>query len=206
MKHLITLLMTTLIITGCSSLSNNKQPVESTEIAISWIDHVQNMRLINNWQANAKVAIAIQKKTQSAKMTWLQQGEQFDITFSGPFGHAGPTLSGNDKSATLLVPKEQPLKSSSASALLQQRLGWQLPVENAKYWMLGIPSPTSESEVTLKDERLFSLQQDGWTINYTNYTKVDDEYRPSKIIITRGDFKILLVIYKWQTQEPSKAI
>ena len=206
MKRLIILLMTTLVITGCSSLSNNKQPAQSTEIAISWIDHVQNMRLINDWQANAKVAIAIQKKTQSAKMTWLQQDSQFDITFSGPFGHAGPRISGSDTSVTLLIPKEQPLTGSSASALLQQRLGWQLPVENARYWMLGIPSPTSESEVTLKDERLLSLQQDGWIINYTDYTKVDDEYRPSKIIITRGDFKILLVIYKWQTQEQTETI
>lgn len=206
MKHLIILLMSTLIISGCSSLSNNKQAAQSSELAISWINHVHNMRSIDDWQANAKVAIAIQKKTESAKMIWLQQGSQFDITFSGPFGHAGPRLTGDDHSATLLMPKEEPLKSTNTSTLLQQRLGWQLPVENARYWMLGIPSPTSDSEVTLKDERLLSLQQDGWSINYTDYTKVDDEYRPSKIIITRDDFKILLVIYKWQTQEPAEAI
>ena len=199
MKSILGLFCCILILTGCSS----NPPIEITDgsKAVNWAEHFAAVKTLTKWNANAKVAIKVKQKTQSAKMHWQQQDESYKIEFSGPFGHAGPLLTGNGKSATLQIPKEAPIKGPNTSNLLQQRLGWQLPVENAKYWILGIPSPLSESKVTLKDEKLAVLQQDGWNINYAKYQTVGDRQLPSKIIITRDDFRFLLIIYKWDTNE-----
>ncbi|EPJ46567.1 MAG: hypothetical protein OFPII_19540 [Osedax symbiont Rs1] len=196
MKLAIGLFLSLLVLAGCSTAP---QKSSSSEPAVfSWQEHFKNISNIQQWDASAKIAIKVKGKTQSAKMIWLQQNNNYQIEFSGPFGHAGPKLHGDAKMATLLIPKEQPIKGNNTSELLQKRLGWQLPVENAKFWILGIPSPLSESKVTLKEERLTTLQQDGWTINYPKYKTVDNHPLPAKIILTKEDLRLLLIIYKWK--------
>jgi outer membrane lipoprotein LolB len=199
MKLNVILALCSLILAGCSSVQQTIP--EQAGLPLSWQQHVEKVKLIQNWQANAQVAITIGKETQRAKMAWQQAQQDYSIDFTGPFGHSGPKLIGNNNSATLNIPKEGVIKGSSASQLLKQRLGWHLPVENAKYWILGIPSPHSESKVLLKREKLSQLSQDGWVIKYPKYKLFGDMLLPSKITISRDDFNLLLVIYKWNTDQ-----
>lgn len=199
MKILFTLMISALILSGCSS-----QQTAVTQPAVpklGWQEHVQKIKNIKDWNASAQVAIKVKQKTQKARMTWQQGSEDYQIAFSGPFGASGPKLTGNDESATLIIPKEAPITGRSTSELLRKRLGWQLPVNNAKYWMLGIPSPASVSKVLLKEERLSTLVQDGWTINYSKYKQFGEYSLPTKILISRPDLNLLLVVYRWQTNQ-----
>jgi len=200
MKRTFALLFVALIITGCST----NKPIENTaELSLlSWGEHVAQIKQIKNWQNNARIAIKIKDKTQTASMQWRQQKDQFKIEFSGPFGQQGLELTGNDKSATLNIAKEASITGNSTSAILRKRLGWDLPVENVKYWILGLPSPLSQSKATLKNERLTVLTQDGWNVSYPKYKKFGEHYLPSKIIISKDDTRFLLAIYKWDTQLP----
>lgn len=195
MRLIFGLVICSLIFSGCSSLE--QQTVTQKTLSASWLQHMQAVKFIEQWQANAKVAITVDNKTQKSKMTWRQQQQHYSIVFSLPFGQSGPTLVGNETSATLSIPKEEPITGHSAGQLLEQRLGWTLPVENAKFWILGIPSPNSESKVLLKNERLTKLRQDGWLINYDRYKRIDGLFMPSKITISRGNFSLLLIVYKW---------
>ncbi len=204
MKKLFTLIISALIISGCS----NQQTVttQPETLKLNWQQHVQNIRSIKDWNASAQVAIKVNEKTQKAKMTWQQSFQNYQISFFGPFGQSGPKLTGNEKSATLTIPKEAPIKGRNTSAILQQRLGWQLPVNNAKYWILGIPAPTSESKVSLQEERLATLVQDGWTINYSKYKQFGRFSLPTKILISRPDLNLLMVVYRWNTEKQISAL
>ncbi|EPJ49782.1 MAG: hypothetical protein OFPI_22700 [Osedax symbiont Rs2] len=201
MKKIVSIFFAAIIISGCASTTHNQ--ITAPELApLNWQQHFNSMRSLQKWDANAQIAIKIDKKTQKAKMLWQQNQSHYDISFLGPFGHAGPKIYGDNQSTTLLIPKEAPLTGTNTSSLLQQRLGWQLPVENAQYWIKGIPSPLSDSQLTLKDQRLYTLQQDGWTVSYPQYRQVANQYLPAKIIISKDNLRLLLVIYKWQLQQP----
>jgi outer membrane lipoprotein LolB len=199
MKIVFTLIISALILSGCSN--QQTAVIQPASLNLNWQQHVQNIKSIQGWNASAQVAIKVNNKTQKAKMTWQQNLQNYQIAFFGPFGQSGPKLKGNEKSATLLIPKEPPISGTNTSALLQQRLGWQLPVNNAKYWMLGIPAPSTESRVSLQDERLATLVQDGWTINYSKYKQFGRFSLPTKILITRPDLNLLMVVYRWNTAE-----
>ncbi len=203
MRLIFGLVICSLIFSGCSSVE--QQIVTQKNLPASWLQHTQAIKFIEQWQANAQVAITVDDKTQKSKMTWRQQQQQYSIIFTLPFGQSGPTLAGDETSATLSIPKEKPLTGQSAGQLLEQRLGWTLPVENAKFWILGIPSPNSESKVLLKNERLTQLSQDGWLINYDRYKLIDGLFMPSKITISRGNFSLLLIIYKWAHSQQATA-
>jgi len=201
MKKIVSIFFAAIIISGCASTTHNQNATAQLE-PLNWQQHFNSMRSLKKWDANAQIAIKIDKKTQKAKMIWQQNQHKYDISFLGPFGQAGPKLYGDTQSATLLIPKETPLTDTNTSSLLQKRLGWQLPVENAQYWIKGIPSPLTDSQLSLKDQRLYTLEQDGWTITYEKYRQVANQYLPAKMVISRGDLRLLLVIYKWQIQQP----
>ena len=200
MNKLVSIIFAAIMISGCASTTPN-QSTTAQLAPLSWQQHFNSMRSLQKWEANAQIAIKIEQKTQKAKMLWKQNQSAYDISFLGPFGHAGPKIYGDTQSATLLIPKEAPLTGTNTSSLLQKRLGWQLPVENAQYWIKGIPSPLSDSQLSLKDQRLYILEQDGWTVTYQQYKQVADQYLPAKIIISKDNLRLLLVIYKWQIQQ-----
>ena len=199
MKSILAILSIVFVLTGCTTNPAIDSPPTEPK-TLSWPEHFKTIALIDNWQANAKIAIKVNRESQTATMIWRQEKDLFDLVFSGPFGQSAIKLQGDSQSATLTLPKETPLTGPRTSELLRKRLGWELPVENAKYWILGIPSPLSKNQATLKDERLFKLVQDGWDISYTKYNKIDQHYLPAKIILTRGDVKLLIAVYKWDTE------
>lgn len=196
MKRVVLLLLSSVILAGCSTKQAIVTP--DKQEPLDWLQHAKSMQSINDWQANAKTSVKIGNKAQRATMVWQQHDQAYQIDFSGPFGHSGPKLEGDAQSATLTIPKEAPISGPNISDLLQQRLGWKLPVNNAKYWILGIPSPSSGSSVSLFNNRLAILEQDGWTINYSKYKQFGPHSLPTKILISRPNFDLLLVVYKWK--------
>lgn len=198
---LLPLLATVTLLSGCSTFYSSPDPEPKS--TVSWDQHFRQLKALESWTASGKVAITVKDKVQTAKIIWNQNDLTFDIQFIAPLGQSGPKIVGNEQKVTLLIPKEQPLTGTSTSEVLQKRLGWQLPVENAKYWIKGIPSPIKESDVVLDNEKLTLLKQDGWKIKYNRYTKINDLTLPSKITITRGQLKFLLVIYNWKVSSDS---
>jgi len=188
-------LLTIIMLSGCST----QQAVQDTTQLnpLNWIEHANQIKQIKNWQSSARIAIKIDNKTQTASMHWLQQQEQFKIDFSGPFGQRGLELIGDDQSVTLNIAQEAPISGKNTSDILRQRLGWNLPVENVKHWILGLPSPLSKSKATLKNERLSNLIQDGWNISYPKYKRFGEQFLPAKIVISKDNTRFLLAIYKW---------
>lgn len=196
MKRILALCFSTLLIGGCSMLSPQPEPTEPT--SINWNEHFAAVNALQDWRASGKISITVEDKVQSAKLVWQQNDDQFHLAFIGPLGQSGPILEGNQDSATLTIPKEAPIKGSNPSELLEQRLGWKLPVESARYWIKGIPSPLSESNVVLKDEKLAQLKQAGWEINYGRYRNIEALSMPAKITITHPKLKLKLALYNWE--------
>ena len=57
--------------------------------------------------------------------------------------------------------------SAAVVAQLQDRLGFELPLDNLRYWLLGIPDPSTPFELTRNaQDRAAHLSQAGWNIDY----------------------------------------
>ncbi|MGB1238598.1 MAG: lipoprotein insertase outer membrane protein LolB [Pseudomonadales bacterium] len=196
MRKILALSLCSLLLSGCSMFQSKPEP--APQPTISWQEHFNQVNALDDWRASGKVSITLDKRVQSAKLVWQQQEDKFHIAFIGPLGQSGPVLKGDEGSASLTIPKEPEIKGPNTSSLLQQRLGWQLPVESARFWIKGIPSPLSESEILLEQEKLSSLKQDGWDITYDRYLRSGDVELPAKITLTRPELKLKFAIYNWE--------
>jgi outer membrane lipoprotein LolB len=113
-----------------------------------------------------------QQRNAYGNFTWQETGDTVTLQLRNPLGQTLAIVTSSPASATLELPNRQPLTADNVSTLMQNALGFALPVEGLRYWLQPSPAPTSRAR-TEKDpdqpSRLKQIMQDGWTIDYLAY-------------------------------------
>ena len=198
-----TLLLSGLLLTlsGCSQFSTQEQ-LGGSGTAEAWQSHKQQLTPIDAWQMNGKIGIRSEKESGSAVLFWLQRQDYFDIRLSGPLGQGSTRLTGRQNAARLEIANHGIYQASSAEALMQQQLGWSLPVEHLLWWVRGLPAPSSKSQLQLDHNSLLStLEQDQWRVEYLSYRTENGLQLPERIKLSGADLQITLVIKEWQARQ-----
>ncbi|HZJ95263.1 MAG TPA: lipoprotein insertase outer membrane protein LolB [Thiopseudomonas sp.] len=190
-----------LILSGCSQLSTQEQLSDPTR-ASSWQNHKRQAAPIDAWQITGKLGIRSQDNSGSAIIFWLQRQDYFDIRLSGPLGQGSTRLTGRQGAVSLEIANRGTYQAASAEALMQQQLGWSLPVENLLWWVKGLPAPHSQSQLQLDDNSLLSeLLQDQWHIQYLSYRSENGLQLPERIKLSGAGLDITLVIKEWRARQ-----
>ena len=165
-----------------------------------WQRHELALAALNNWEARARVAVRTQNKGWTAGLRWQQQGASYSARVTGPLGRGLYELSSDGGKVQLRTQDNRLLYAADAESLLQQNLGWSIPVSGFIYWIRGLPAPDSRpADMTLDESgRLQTLKQDGWQISYDGYLPRGNYELPQKITLSRDDFMLRLIIHDWE--------
>jgi outer membrane lipoprotein LolB len=91
--------------------------------------------------------------------------------------------------------------SDAVLAQLQERLGFELPVDHLRFWLLGVPDPSAPVELKRNDQgRASQLTQDDWTIDYDRYMPVDGDVLPAHLVLSRAGVRVRIVVDRWEPQ------
>lgn len=154
-----------------------------------------------NWSLTGKIGITTASDRINANLDWQQTLDQYRVQLSGPLGQGRVTIDG-DPSQITITNKGETLTGSSAQSLLQQQLGWSVPVEHFSYWAKGVISPLVGVTSMEYDDAgaLSQIIQAGWTIDFSRYEIIDGWRLPSKLNAKTGQLSLVLVIKDWQPQ------
>ncbi|MDN3638399.1 lipoprotein insertase outer membrane protein LolB [Simiduia curdlanivorans] len=164
----------------------------------------QQLMNIERWSFNGKLGVKAPGESASVYITWHQQQQDYVIGLQGPLGQGSAKMSGTERGAVLEQDGER-YQSDDAESLVFQRFGWQLPVQQLKYWLRALPAPASADERQLeRDEQglLLSQQQAGWSLQYSQYHWVGEQALPGKIKAESAALgvRLILVINQWQLE------
>jgi len=194
------LLATTLA--ACSSL-HQKETLELGGDPQAWKHHRQQVEPIQSWELQGKLGVRAPQESGSGTLFWLQRNDYYDIRLSGPMGRGATRIQGDDKQTTLEVAGRAPVSAESAEALLEQQIGWRLPVEHLLWWVRGLPAPDAPSRLQLDTHsRLARLNQSGWTVEYSRYQQVGEVQLPQRLQISGHDLLLTLVVTDWKPRIP----
>ncbi|MCY1417162.1 Outer-membrane lipoprotein LolB [compost metagenome] len=200
LRHVITFSLITLL-AGCAAFGP-REALEGTGNPAQWRDHKAQLSQLDGWQINGKVGIRAPKDSGSGTLFWLQRQDYYDIRLSGPLGRGAARLTGRPGQVVLEVANQGRFEAPSPEDLLEAQLGWKLPVSNLVWWVRGLPSPDSKSRLTLdRDSRLANLEQDGWTVEYLNYTEQKGYWLPERLKLHGRDLDVTLVVKDWQPRQ-----
>ncbi|WIX34876.1 lipoprotein insertase outer membrane protein LolB [Salinicola sp. JS01] len=166
--------------------------------ADDWQRQQSRLEALDTWTVAGKVGLRTPRDSTSANLDWTQTPQHYRMLISGPFGTGRSVLEGR-AGAVELTTGDGTFQASSPEALMQQQLGWSLPISALDYWVRGLPAPGAAHDET-RDDLGFpaQLRQAGWTIAYRDWTYAGGLWLPRRLVMTYDDIRALLVVNEWQ--------
>ena len=141
------------------------------------------------WRLDGKLGVKAQANSGNLSISWEQNNEAYEIGLYGPLGVTVAEVSGDADGAILTLPDHPPLRASSPEALVQEAMGYPLPVSPMRFWVRGMPAPGEFFEATAD-----GFRQLGWQVTI----RQRDIWGPVKIQIQRPEVRLLLVVKTWR--------
>jgi outer membrane lipoprotein LolB len=199
------------MIQGCSST-----PITSTSSTLqqppNWQATIDHVLSIEDWAFTGKIGVRVPESIDSAVINrWQQQGSQFTIDLSSAiFGLGATRIEGSPERITITESGEEPITSYNPEQLINQHVGWPLPISQLRYWIKGIPAPSTNPADQVEKMRfndkgqLSELNQSGWKVRYPRYTQLNTKNHslketslPGKIVLQQAQVKITVIVNEW---------
>lgn len=188
-------LLLLLFATGCAI----QPPISDTALSSAWQQNKLKLEQIHNWNLSGRIAILLQKDNSSASLSWQQSEQDYVIRIIGPFGRGTLELEGNREGVTMRDADNQLLHARDPETLLEDYLGWQVPLTGLHFWIRGLPDPNVEIKTLVLDaqSRISELAQADWQISYGRYMQTDELSLPQKLELQNQQLKVKVFIKQW---------
>nr|WP_298375389.1 lipoprotein insertase outer membrane protein LolB [uncultured Halomonas sp.] len=199
MTRPLILLLSLVLLAGCAA----QTPIpEAPRQSGDWSAQLERLTSLDRWRLAGKVGLRTADDATSANLDWQQAPFFYRMMISGPFGAGRSTLDGSPEGVTLTTPDGR-FSARTPEQLMQQQLGWSLPISALDYWMRGLPAPNAPHEMQT-DDRDFprELRQSGWTIDYRDWAWAPalngGLWLPQRLVMTFDDLRATLVVNQWR--------
>jgi outer membrane lipoprotein LolB len=177
---------------GCATPRREPQPAG---VPVAWIQRITQLEHAASWQLDGRAAAALGQQGWQASLHWQQKGASSDLHLAGPLGMGATEI--KVTSEGLSINGASP--SAAAMMQLQDKLGFDLPLDNLRYWLLGIPDPSIPFDLTRNaQDRALKLSQAGWTIDYDEYMPANGDLLPKRLVLNRADARVRIAVDRWQ--------
>jgi outer membrane lipoprotein LolB len=196
MRRLILLVACAAVLAGCAAL-RPKGPSLPAATA-SWDERRKDLEQATRWDLDGRAAVALGQQGWQASLNWRQTGADSELHLAGPLGIGALMIKVTP--AGLSLNGAPP--SDAVVAQLQDRLGFELPLDNLRYWLLGIPDPNTPFELTRNaQDRAARLSQAGWNIEYDDYMAGDGDLLPKRLVLTRAQARVRIAVDRWDAPQ-----
>jgi outer membrane lipoprotein LolB len=161
---------------------------------VPWEQRLANLQHANAWQLDGRAAVAVGTQGWQASLNWRQHGAATELHLAGPLGVGALVLKATPEGVSL----NGAPPSDAVRAQLQDRLGFELPLDDLRYWLLGIPDPgTAFAMARNAQDRAQQLTQAGWTVDYDRYLPVNGDLLPARVVLSREGVRVRIAVDHW---------
>ena len=152
----------------------------------------EHLYQMEQWSFEGRLALTGKNDSWSASINWGHRPDDEKIKLSGPLGQGATVIQLTGDLVTIDRGDGQAQSSTHPEEFINQQLGMFVPVHSLRYWVVGLPEPTSAFVETAT-----GFRQAGWFIEYKQMQPVDNQSMPRKITVTNEQVKLKLVIDQW---------
>jgi outer membrane lipoprotein LolB len=162
--------------------------------AVEWSQRVAELQSLGSWQLDGRAAVAVGTQGWQATLNWQERGASAEVHLSGPFGIGALLLQRGADGLSL----DGAPPSPDVLDQLQARLGFELPLDHLRYWLIGAPDPSAAFDLKRNaQDRASQLNQDGWSIDYDRYMPVSADVLPAHLVLSREGVRVRIAIDRW---------
>jgi outer membrane lipoprotein LolB len=166
---------------------------------VDWEQRLPALQAIARFDLEGRIAASNGKDGFSAGLRWQQTNDTAKLDLSAPLGFGAAHIEETAGDLKITTSQGVTLEHAAASQELAATLGFEPPLPSLRYWVLGASDPNFRSEESIDaQQRLSHLEQDGWQVEYTEYTLVGQQWLPRRLTVTRQSLHLKLVIDNWR--------
>jgi outer membrane lipoprotein LolB len=188
------ILLCSTVLAACMTTRHAPAPVGA---AAGWEQRVADLQGLSSWRLDGRAAVAAGTQGWQASLNWRQSGDSAEVHLSGPLGVGSVVLKRTPDG--LSVNGAPP--SDAVLGQLQERLGFDLPIDHLRFWLLGVPDPSAVFDLKRNEQdRASQLTQDDWNIDYDRYMPVNGDLLPSHLVLSRAGVRVRIAVDRWEPQ------
>jgi outer membrane lipoprotein LolB len=163
--------------------------------AVGWEQRVADLQRLDAWRLDGRVAVAVGTQGWQATLNWQQQADSTVVHLAGPLGVGAMVLK---RTADGLSLNGAP-PSNAVLAQLRDRLGFELPLDQLRFWLLGVPDPRAPFELKRNaQDRAAQLIQSDWTIDIDRYMPFDGDVLPAHLVLSCEGVRVRIAVDHWE--------
>ena len=188
-------LLTLATLAGCRTL-----PPTIPASSAPWPERRPQLQELTHFQLKGRVALSASGNGFNANLRWSQEQARSQIALEGPLGVGGMQIIASGSDLDIVTSHGERIANQAAHAELTARLGFDVPIERLRYWVLGAPDPALPAEESLdaSGQHLKSLVQDGWRVDYDEYTNAAGQALPARMTLQREGVRVRLLVEDWR--------
>lgn len=188
------ILLFTWSLAACASFHTNPS---GPYHAIPFKVRKKHLAQINTWHIEGAFSFHSPTHNAIASYDWQQKPTGYQIHVHSNLDVVAVELVGTP-TQVCLYQGDQVTRAASAARLMQQQLGWHLPVANLHYWVRGLPAPGKYRGAQFDHYgHLQRLTQQNWIVEFGHYIHQGAVDLPQTLLIQQQDIHIKIVA-RWQ--------
>lgn len=174
-----------------------KTPVSDSKVA--YRDRVELLTAIPEWGLVGKISLDDGDRGGSGRLQWNVRDNGSELDFHGAMGRGAWNLKIGPDGAVLREASGSEQTAPGVNALIQDRMGWPIPVEALQWWVRGLAAPGTVDDEQLDPQGLLtSLNQLGWRVEFNRYDSKTGVSLPVRLDARRDNYRVKLAIGRWQ--------
>lgn len=150
-----------------------------------------------------KLLLALGGDKTAMTFSWRQNQDGYVIDVWGALGQGRTQLRGNAQTMQI-VRGQDVIVAGRPEQVMQQQLGWSMPVDAMRYWLIGQPQPNTRFvDYTINEQRnSVGFRQNSWDVRATlaNGEKASpQDAQPKQVEISRDDVLVRIRVSKYNS-------
>ena len=153
---------------------------------------------VSNWNLVGRISLDDGEEGGSGRLQWVVKSNHSTMDFHGAMGRGAWHLDINPAEAQLRLADGSQYVADGVDELLEQQIGWPIPVEALQWWVRGLAAPGAIDAQRLDDTGLLtSLAQFGWQIDFNRYASDSGVALPVRLDARQDNYRVKLAISRW---------
>lgn len=158
---------------------------------------VPSLAALSRFEIDGRLQVRDGDKSAAVGVEWMHAEEGDEWLFSGPLGQGVARIQSDPGGARMTLADGRRVEAASAAELAERLFDVQAPFAQLPRWVTArLPGSAEVRELDAVGRPLRVIDQ-GWTVEYLEYTDDGQAALPRKIDIHRGDTRLRLIIDTW---------
>jgi outer membrane lipoprotein LolB len=162
-----------------------------------WPEQRAALEGLQSYGLNGRVAVAANGEGFTASLRYAQQARGANMSLDGPLGIGGLRVDVKEQEVEIATSRGDRLEGSEARAELERRLGFELPLRELRWWLLGIPAPGDASVDAAASGEIRAFTQNGWRISIQSRVTGLGFALPQRLTAERDGARMKLMVERW---------